>query len=230
MILEKALTLAGDNAHVVARPTGRLHLYTGPLTRSGRFIPRGARAVCRTRTRRLEVVDDARTPSSLSLETPSRGRLLCARCSARLASRRAEQHPPTTRAAFLAAFRDLTKADVAVALELATTPAEVDAAAHLSLVLFDVAGTLQPFTEHRRQWPALQQLVHRSRVRVHGFPESHYVARERADAQTAAARELAIARRREAKAEREARIARLGVTNAQPTRTAPASRTRGARR
>lgn len=124
------------------------------------------------------------------------------------------------RAEFLAMYDGTTKADVAFALKAAATPDEVTAAAHLSLLLFGVAGTQARFTEHSRIWPPLHDLVVAARTRVEGYPEARYAAIARAEAQTAAAREAAIARRREIRAENEARIARLGITNAKPGRTA----------
>jgi len=226
VIPEQALRLAGDHAHLVHRPTGRLHVYTGPLTPSGRYVPRSARTVCRARTRRLEVA--THRVSSLNLDATLPG--LCRRCSARLessASRAEQRHTPNTRAEFLAAYRDLDAADLAFALTMATTPAEVDAAAHLTLALFDVAGTLAGFTDHGRNWRPLHAHVVDARTRVHGYPDSHYRAMERADAQTAAARDQAVARRREIHADNEARIARLGIATAKPAR--PRARTnRGA--
>lgn len=214
MIVEQALRLAGDAAHMVARPGGRAHVYTGPLTRSGRYVPRSARALCRAHTRRLEVLDGQPQMSS-TLDPREPSPRVCARCSARLALRsrgRAEQQP-TTRSGFLGRYADLTKADVAFALELARTPAEVDAAAHLSLVLFDVAGTVVPFTARGRGWPPLHDLVVTARGRVAGFP-SREGERERLDAISAAAQARRQAERAEVYADRESRIARLGFTNA----------------
>lgn len=228
MIAEKALRLAGDGAHLVHRPGGRLHVYTGPLTPSGRFVPRSARTVCRTRTRRLEVLGDVGI-ASLDLGAAER-RVVCGRCSVRLCYQQSRAGQPRTRAEWCRTYADLTKGDVAVALELAVTPEEVDAAAHLSLALFDVAGTLATFTDRGRDWPPLHDLVIAARTRVHGYPDSRYTARERDAAQSAAGRELAIARAREAKADREARITRIGVRNVQPTpRRRPRRPTNGVR-
>jgi hypothetical protein len=126
-----------------------------------------------------------------------------------------------TRDGFRHMYRDTTKADVAFALEVATTPAEVDAAAHLTLVLFGVPGAAVPFTDDRgRAWPALHQLVMDARGRVHGFPESTYQSVEDGQALGAEARRQAIRRRRDIYAEREAVIARVGISNAKPTRGA----------
>lgn len=111
--------------------------------------------------------------------------------------------PHRSRSEWLSACDGMTRADVAIALEFAQTPDEVDAAAHLSLLLFTVAGCNDPFTERGRTWPALHRLVNQARGRVRGFPESmaqlaeqHRLMSEAATAQ----------RRREA---REARAERL---------------------
>lgn len=62
-------------AVLVGRPrSGVLHVYTGPLTPSGRFVAAVGRTVCRAHTRRLTV---------LELATPQldlRGRRVCRRC------------------------------------------------------------------------------------------------------------------------------------------------------
>lgn len=228
MIAAKALRLAGPGARLVARP-GRdvAHVYTGPLTPSGRFVPRSARTVCRAHTRRLSVLEQ---PSPCSMTGSGVGRV-CARCSACLlrSPRAVRQAEPHTAAGFRAMYADLDQADVAAALLMATTPAEADAAAHLSLALFGVADTLHLVTARGRTWPPLAQLVHQARERVHGFPESLYVARDRADAQTAAAREVGIARAKEIRADREARIERLGFTNAKARDQRGRKTPRGAR-
>ena len=122
-----------------------------------------------------------------------------------------------TRDAFRHHYRDTTKADVAFALQVAQTPAEVDAAAHLSLVLFGVAAALAPFTDDRgRAWRSLQLLTHEARHRVHGFPETLAQTARRMNAISANA---ADARRREAiaaRAERDRRIEQIGITNVSP--------------
>jgi hypothetical protein len=122
---------------------------------------------------------------------------------------------PRSRAEFVQAYVGMEKADLAIALEMASTPAEVDAAAHLTLVLFDVAGAAVPFTDDRgRAWPALHRLVMDARGRVHGFPDSSYQSIEDGQKLGEEARREAIRRRREIYTEREARIARIGFVNA----------------
>lgn len=123
-----------------------------------------------------------------------------------------------SRAAFRHVYQGTSKADVAFALQVAQTPAEVDAAAHLSLVLFDVAGALAPFTDHGRDWPPLQQLIHEARHRVDGFPASLRESAERMDQLSAAAAARRHANAIAARQEREARVARIGFNNAQVRR------------
>lgn len=113
------LVAARMHAVLVARPHSPVvHVYAGPLTPSGRSIPRAARAVCSARTRRLYVLE--RDGSVLDLG----GRRVCGRCSARLSAtaRRAEQ--PIQRAACVEFYAGLTLADLVVAIAMATTVEE----------------------------------------------------------------------------------------------------------
>lgn len=118
------------------------------------------------------------------------------------------------RAEYRAVHATTTRADVAFALEVAETPEEVDAAAHLSLCLFDVAGTFNPFTEHGRDYIPLHNQVVHARHRVRGF---HGDSAEKTAAFLNTLSENATAqRRREAVAARRAddeRIERLGFNN-----------------
>lgn len=80
--------------------------------------------------------------------------------------------PTMTRDELRARFAGLTRADVAFALLLAETPDEVDAAAHLSLALFEVAGCAEQFAEHGTSWLSLSELVGKVRQKVCG-PTHH---------------------------------------------------------
>lgn len=208
----KALRLAGPGAVLAGRPAGVRHVYVGPLTPSGRYIPHRGQTVCRARTRRLQVLE----PSAVGSMTY--GARLCARCSAcllRTLPRGGQAEPLTTRSAFRVAHIETTKADVAFALELATTPAEVDQAAHLSLVLFTVAGCNDGFTDRGRTWRSLHQLVIAARTRVHGYP-----ANERLRNLALAHREAGARARkqgfREIREERDRRVAAIGFNAATP--------------
>lgn len=225
MIAEQALTLAGDGAHLVARPGGPLHVYTGPLTPSGRCVPRAARPACRARTRRLYVV----TPPSSSLCPGFVVRRLCARCSAHLSSGQVGRAHPTTRGGWRDLLAGVTAEDLAFALLLAVSPAEVDAAAHACLLLHGVAGCRAPV--RRRDgtvWPSLEQLTHEARTRVVGFPAETYEAGTRL--RQVLEDGLAAAARNEqgyiddARSDRERRIAAVGFDRAVPRRRRPRRR------
>jgi hypothetical protein len=176
VIHEKALALAGANAHLVARPRGVLHVYTGRLTPKA-HVPRAARPMCRVQTRQLTVVQ---VPSSLTTgcdgSTPRR---LCARCTACLTrdSRQAVHHPRTRRD-YRAVHAATTAHDLVFALRTAETPAEVDAAAHLTLVLFGVPKAAIP---NPTTGLSMTDEVRAARTRVHGWPESVYAAAQRFD-------------------------------------------------
>lgn len=221
MTPETALAIAGPDAHLVRRTRVVDHVYVGPLTPSGRFAPRAARTVCRAHTRQLRAVPLHERSSSLARCAAASSRM-CARCAACLDRDRDRSRQvtsgPVRRDEVRRTHADTTKADIAVALEFATTPAEVDAAAWLSLLLFDVAGCNDPFDEHARTWPALHDQVHAARSRVRGFPEQYYVddALQRAGAE--AARAARIAGAQDARKDRERRIEVLGFDAATPRR------------
>lgn len=126
-----------------------------------------------------------------------------------------------SRAEWIREYTGTSKADVAFALDLATSPGEVDAAAWLSLLLFDVAGCNNGFTEHDREWPPLHKLVCAARIRVHGYPDDRRRIAEIADAGSVAAAALGVERRKAARAERDAEIHRLGFNAAVPARRRP---------
>lgn len=132
-----------------------------------------------------------------------------------------------SRDAFRHEYQDTTRADVALMLEVASTPGEVDAAAHLSLVLFGVAGALQRFTEHDRDWPPLQELIHEARHRVDGFPTSLRESAERMNQISAAAAARRHTDAVAARQDREARIKRLGISHVKPNPTTPATKRKG---
>lgn len=110
----------------------------------------------------------------------------------------------------------MTKGDVAAALDLAASPSEVDAAAHLSLLLFDVAGCNHGFVERGRAWPSLHDLVARARARVGGYPDSWTAAAERHRQLDAAAAEQRRREARELREECRAQQDRIGLANASP--------------
>ena len=119
-----------------------------------------------------------------------------------------------TRDEYLQLFAGTTPADVAFAIKAAQCPCELDAAGHLSLVLFGVAATRKPFTERGRVWPSLVSLLSWARGRLGGLDPTAYRLKDLENQ----AREEATARRRSAsraaRDEREERIRQLGYLNA----------------
>lgn len=207
MILEHARDLPG--AHLVARPrTGVAHVYRGPLTRSGRYVPSTRRPECRARTRRLSVLAWGEDWTSLAPVPPTGMPRLCARCSASLGRSlpipgEAGQH--THRSQHAAAHADLAQADVALGLLMAEDLEELAAAAWLSLLLFGGhAGCKDPVTlPDGRTTRSLHELVRAARGRLGGFPDAEATAQRLNDLSAAAAlsrREAAAQRREERRA------------------------------
>ncbi|NUO57280.1 MAG: hypothetical protein HOV78_11480 [Hamadaea sp.] len=133
------LTAARLHALPVARPGSEVfHLYVGPLTPTGRYVPRTARSVCSARTRRLTVIQ--RAGSALDLG----GRRVCGRCSARLSaeSRRAEQ--PTNRDAAAEFHVGITLGDLVLAIAMATSTAETHRIGFAMGLRFPPAPTKRP--------------------------------------------------------------------------------------
>lgn len=219
MIPETALTTAGPDAQLVARPAGVAHIYTGPLTPSGRHVPRSARTVCRARTRQLHVLT---LPERwTSLDSTSASPRMCARCTARLDRDRDRSRRATslcTRHAAIEACAGTTKADIGFALQVANTPAEVDAAAWLSLLLFEAAGCTDGFVQHGRSWDSLHTLVAAARRRVGGYPDRYRDQGDRSNAIALSVREIRKAENKAAWEERQNRIRRLGINIAEPPR------------
>lgn len=200
MIAAVALRYAGPGAHLAARPTGVTHVYVGPLTRSGKSLPRASRPVCRAHTRRLTVVTYS---DRVGLHR------VCARCAACLVTDRARRAALRTRRQYRTRFAGLTGRQLVAALEDARTTVEVDQVAHLTLVLFDHTGCRRPDPATGR---SLHDHVTAARAR---FQTASVIG---ADFHTHAA-EVSARRRAEwqaLRAGRDARIARVGIRNVAP--------------
>lgn len=204
---------AGPGARLVTR-TGVLHVYTGPLTPSGRFIPRNARTVCRARTGRLSVVELERV-TALADDVRRRRPRVCARCSARLTALRGSGRvEPQHRDHYRQAAAGLSIADLAVDLTAAATEDDVDHVVHIALAVHGLTN-LGP----------LRDLVTAHRARVH-IPTAFEQQRAEAIDMAAVA---TIGRRKAENAERwdlrEASVARLGINlvKPHPTKGAPRS-------
>ncbi|MDN4174695.1 hypothetical protein QWY28_17165 [Nocardioides sp. SOB77] len=214
MIAEAALHAAGPDAVLVARPTGVAHIYTGPLTPGG-SVPRRCRPACGAHTRRLTVIPSSERRSSLD---PSTAITVCARCSARLSrqmrDRRAEPNPVTA-TDYRNTYGDLTRRDLWADAVMAETLEEIEAVAHLSLVLLGHPACEQPLpVAHVETQPArtLTQLIGHIRERLADYPN-----RDRSEAfhaLVATGYAQTRAERHQLWQDREQRIARLGINNA----------------
>jgi len=194
-----ALALAGRTARLVARPTGVAHVYTGPLTPSGRSIPRSGRPACRAWTRRLYVL----SPAGDVADADPRG--LCTRCVTCLAVLPRPAGQVTSRSDYLATYGHVTAGDLAADAVTATTAEEIDTVGHLSLL---VVG-------HQASNAAgLTQLLARHRFRVAGSTSEAAAGRARAAEAAAAAVEQRKANAREVRERREDQVARIGINNA----------------
>lgn len=201
------LAVARMHGVLVTRPGSRVfHVYAGPLTPSGRFVPRVARTACGARTRRLSVLE--RVGSVLDLG----GRRVCGRCSARLSAvaRRAEQ--PVSRDDFLRVYGGLsgvTLGDLVVALAMCTTVDENRRVAYVASVVhgfMEPTGTRRPVEAGRRQarYDFEVELLRQRRVltAAERTPEEVEAAARRREDETARSAQLYAARRKAAAMDR----------------------------
>ena len=108
----RVLAAVRSGAHLAGRPRGVVHLYSGPLTRSGRFVPAAGLTVCRAATRRLTVVE----PPLPSKAPDLGGRRFCRRCTAALPpSLGVAVQQPVSRDDWAAAYGHLTVDDLVLA-------------------------------------------------------------------------------------------------------------------
>jgi hypothetical protein len=197
-----ALLVAKSHALLVARPTSPvLHIYAGPLTLSGRWVPSSRRTACRAHTRRLTVL--ARTGATLELG----GRRVCARCSARLfaVARRAEQ--PVTREQWLVAYAGVTLGDLATGLAVASTTDETHSLGFVAKLLHgappvrrDLAATLR----HAAVFDLHAEIVARRRALIAAgrTPEEIEAAQRQREAEAFNDQLIQQARRRDAAIDR----------------------------
>lgn len=197
---------AGRDAKLVARPRGVLHAYTGPLTPSGRWVPRAGRTACHAHTRTLAVV---------SLPTVG-SRRVCGRCTARLTTPRTGEAGRMTRDDALDLYRDVTPFDLAVDAWRAETVEDVERDEWLALLVvgYPACKTDPVIAPTGKENPPLDDLIARARRRVCGVRDSLAWTRDQINADEANTRDAAKARRGEGRRDREARIERLGFINA----------------
>ncbi len=192
---------------LVARPTGVLHAYVGPLTPSGRFTPRAARPACGVRTRGLSVIPLAEV----------RRRRVCVRCTARLGTPAAGGAGTQSRTQLLAAYEGVTAFDLALDAWRAETPDDLERVEHLALLVIGLraAKTEPVVSPGGKVTGPLDDHITRARRRL-GIVRDPLAGPLRAAAteNELVARHTAKARRNEGWLDREARIERLGFVNA----------------
>lgn len=124
--------------HLVGRPSGVAHIYSGPLTPSGRFVPSKAATVCRAATRRLTVLEGAAALGP--------GRRVCRRCQVLL--------PPAlgvetgkqlaTRDEWAAAYAHLTISDLVLAAAWCRTVEETHQVGYVTTLVHGPQPFRQP--------------------------------------------------------------------------------------
>lgn len=200
----------GGTTVLAARPAGVLHAYTGPLTPSGRRVPRAGRTACHAHTRPLGVVPLSEVGF----------RRVCLRCTARLTSSLpGEAGRPLARGHALALHADVTPFDLAVDLWRAETIDDIERVEWLTLLIvgYPACRTVPVIAPTGKQNPPLDELIANARARFNETRDPYAWCREEIDAAQAAARAAARTDRKQGWDDREARIARLGIVNATAT-------------
>lgn len=194
-------------AHLVARKRGVVHLYTGPLTPSGRYVPRAGRTACNVRTRRLTVL-----PRTVALDLASPSLRACGRCSARL-SRLSGRAEHISRDAAITRYGHLTAFDLALWAYLAVSEADVELVAWLGLLLLGLVACRdsQVVAPTGKTTGPLDSHVARARRRIGTTRDAYAWMRDLAEEGAQRSREIARQRRHDAWQEKEDRIERLGM-------------------
>lgn len=188
------LAVARMNGHLVYRPGSDVfHVYTGPLTPSGRWVPRTGRTVCAVKARRLSVLE--RTGAVLDLD----GRRMCGRCTARLTALSVRAVQPVSRDACLRFYAGVQLRDLVTATVLTMTVDETHRVGFVMGLLFGQAPVYRPakpkppeMSRAQALFDLTEELLRRRRA---------FAAAERTPEEIEAA-----ARKREDDAARDARI------------------------
>lgn len=192
----RLLTAVRNNAVLVARPRGVVHVHDGQLTRTRTAVPAAARPFCGTRTRRLRVV--ATTTAEVAAAVAG-GRRFCRSCTTRLPARLGGDAVELgTRDGWMEVFADLTQEDLFLAAAWCLTVDETH----------QVQRTVQMLFGSRHQAPELHRAVEQRRADI--------VARSRTPeeiAAAAAAREAELANRRQGEKTRRREIAIARATD-----------------
>jgi hypothetical protein len=169
---------------LVARPRGVVHVAVAPVTPSGRFIPRTARTVCRTHTRRLGVVPRARAVDVF------RCRRVCVRCIKALLERApGVDGRPLPRDVEAQLYSFLTIPNLRAVLRSCTTSDETHLVGRLALMLFGPKPMTPPARRSQGQAAVadLHDEIHRVRARLvaaERTPEEREAARQRRETET----------------------------------------------
>lgn len=150
-------------AHLAHRPRGVVHVYTGPLSPSGRFAAAAGRTVCGTRTRRLSKLECAEGRLDLGR------RRFCRRCTRGLPPVLGQvNYMPVSRDQWAAAFAALTVDDLTLIARWARTVEETHQAGYLASVLLGPASMREPTASgpDRDRWLLEQTILRRRRQLV----------------------------------------------------------------
>lgn len=157
---------AGRGTHIVGRPrsiSGVAHLYTGPLTRTGRHVPLRGRPVCGARTRRLSVLE---FPVALEAGPDGDDRRVCARCRSCLVESRQDRRQPTapTRDDLAATYGHLSVNQLAAHARASRTRDEIDLVSAVALMnVGTVAGQRPIVLADGTHGPSLNDVIARRR-------------------------------------------------------------------
>lgn len=133
------LEAARQHGVLAIRPNSDVfHVYVGPMSRRTGRIPRGARSVANCRTSQLRLLE--RDVSVLDLQ----GRVLCGRCSTRLASTPERVGPLVSHDDFKRVYRDVTLADLVVAIAMCTTVEESHRVGYVTGIVHGPAPVRRP--------------------------------------------------------------------------------------
>lgn len=153
------LAIVSRGGLLVGRPAGVAHVYAGPLTPSGRWVPRGGRTACCAHTRRLAVLVDPKVTAvppvaALGSESFRAGRRVCARCLTHLA--RTATPLPVSRDGLIAAYGHLTVDQLRAANALTVT---VDESSVVGRVAMAVAGPAGCSPAPAAEWKRLDDEI-----------------------------------------------------------------------
>lgn len=217
MPLIDLIRAAGPGSRLVARPAGVAHVYAGPLTPSGRYVPTSARTVCRAHHRRLTVL-----PERWSSLAPAGSvyRRLCTPCRTRLVSRARRAPALVTHDDVVDAYRGTTVPELAACVVDAATTEETHRIGRVASALYGpprVRFTQSRMSPIEHALCDLHDAIHHARrllASAERSPEDQARIYAERDSRSRALIDSIARRKKQAWQEREDRIARIGITNA----------------